>query len=229
MSIHLKQIRDRIRVRARNMDPRKPTLATPEIDQAICDVAIELGSFLPAPQVYSASAITIAAGASTSNLPTTVTQWTGNDGGAEYNGDIRLQLVNTGVFLIQVSRDEMDALSNGAVIYPVSRPTHFALWEEKDQTVQLKFWPGAKAAEPLNLFCSLQYDDLRDFIGTGLDDLDDVEIQFSRVAAQALVLMTLSEFLNRPDLYQRGMAMAMREASRRHNVESHGRTERWVP
>lgn len=245
MSIDLRFIRERVRIRLRETDARKPSFVLPEIDQAICDSYIELQAMLPPPVLTSASALTISAGASTFTLPLTVTQWTGNDGGAEYAGDVRLQLVSNGAWLRFVSNDWMDSLINNSPTIPQGVPDSFSLYERKDQQVDGRVWPAAKSAEVVNMTATMAADDLRDFIGSATDDLDDVEVQFSRTAAQALILFSAAELLERmtPDdlqarrlsgrngeqWMQRALRLAYAEAVRRHQLEDSGVTERWVP
>lgn len=244
MSQALRRVRDLIRIRLRETDARFPSFVVPEVDHAICDAYLFLQARLPAAELHSASAGTISAGTDLFTLPATVTQWTGNDGGAEYAGQVRIRLTSTGQFLIRATQDELQAFRDGNASTVLSVPRYFTLWEEKDQDVQGRCYPGALAAETYDLFVSLDADDLRDFVGTGSDDLDDVEVQFSRLGTQALVRWVAADLLERmtdEDLKLRRLSrsagdswrkeaetLIYHEASRRHHLYSSGRTQQWV-
>jgi len=244
--MNLGYIRDRIRVRLRDQDDKFPTYSGVEVDIAIADAYLALQAQLPAPHLYTASAFTISAGGDTFTLPATVTQWTGNDGGAEYAGDVRIRLQSTGLFLIPMTVGEIDAYRNGtpdASIH-LNRPYSFCLWEEKDQDVQGRCYPGAQAAEACDLFRTLSADDLRDFVGAGTDDMDDVEVQFSRIAGQALVAYVAADLLERmpeSELEKRRMSSAVipswrreagkllwQEGARQKSLLEVGRIQRWI-
>ena len=168
-----------------------------EVDQAICDVYITEQARLPGHSLYTASAFTISAGGDTFTLPASVTQWTGNDGAAEYEGDVRIQLVSDGTFLRRVPRDTIEALKDGQQVPSTSRPSLFALYPGSDQVVNGLCYPGAREAEACNLYRILMADDPRDFVGSGTDDLDDVELQMSRLATTALTLMVSAELVDK--------------------------------
>jgi hypothetical protein len=192
MSIKLSRLRDRVNGRIRNFDFRGneagPAYSDVEVDQELCSEYLAIQSMLPAAKLYTASALTISAGLDTFQLPATVTQWTGNDGGAEYRSGIRIQLVSTGGFLDQVSLNDLNRYRNFQPTTAAGIPYIFALYEESDQDVQGICYPPAKAAEPCNLFRNLEADDLRDFVGSGAQAMDDVRVQMSRVEALGLEL-----------------------------------------
>jgi hypothetical protein len=244
MAVALTRVRERVRERCQDTDNERVTFDPVQYDQAIADAYIELGGWLPAHFTNSESAFTISQGASTFTLPATVSQYTGNDGGAEYTGDIRIRLRRTGRFLTEVTMDEMDAIRDGEVTINQGEPRLFAPYEEKDQGVKAFCYPAAEQAEVCDLFHKLMTDDLRDFVGSGTDDMDDVEILFSRLGTAALVSWVAAEMLDRMTDEQlaerklnRGAAgnwrqsavrMLLQEESRLHDLEGVGRLGRWV-
>lgn len=245
MAIPLRKVRDRVRGRLNDTDARRPTFVVPQLDSAICDAYLALSSMIPAPTIYTASAFTISAGAETFTLPTTATTgWTGGDGEAEYAGMVQIQLVSTGTFLQPISNAQMHALRSGQTSVVTGIPERFALYEASNQQVNGWCYPGAKVAQACNLYRSLLYDDLRDYVGAGTDDLDDVEVQFSRLGVLALVQYAASCLLGQmtdEDAQLRRIDksvaalwrkeawdLAYGEAMRRHNLEDPGiGVERW--
>lgn len=244
MSIALRRVRDRIRIRLRDTDARLPTYSLVEYDQAIAEAYLVLQGRLPAAELYTASAFTITGGGDTFTLPNTVSQYTGNDGGAEYRGNFRIQLNSTKDFLVQVTQEQLDALRDGNSATATSIPQFFALWEENDQDVQGRCYPGTTDAQVCNLFRAMSADDLRDFVGSGTDDMDDVEVLFSRIAATALVNTVAAEMLLKMTKEDRALRKIntdvipkwesyaelalLSEYSRRQDVETTGEVERWV-
>jgi hypothetical protein len=192
MSVKLSRIRDRVNGRIRNFDFRGnesgPAYSDVEVDQELCSEYLAIQSMLPAAKIYTASAFTISAGTDTFQLPATVTQWTGNDGGAEYRGAIRIQLVSNGGFLDQVSLNDINRYRNFQPVIANGIPYIFALYEDTDQDIQGICYPPTRVSEACNLFRDLEADDLRDFVGSGAQAMDDVEVQMSRVEALALEL-----------------------------------------
>jgi len=244
MAIPLRKVRDRVRGRLNDTDARKPTFVVPQLDSAICDAYLALSSMLPAPMLYTASAFTISAGAETFALPTAATTgWTGGDGQAEYAGLVDIQLASTGTYLQHISMQQMHAIRDGSPTVLTAKPERYALYEASDQTVNGYCYPGAKVAEVCNLFRTLAYDDLRDYVGASTDDLDDVEVQFSRLGVAALVQYAASGLLAsmvKEDAELRRLdksvaaswrkeaeELAYREAMRRHNLEDPGQVQRW--
>jgi hypothetical protein len=244
MAIDLAMIRDRVRDELHDTDPNHGYLDQVRYDQRIADAYLELRAFLPDPKVNTETAFTIAAGGDTFTLPATVTQYTGNDGGAEYSGQTEVRLRSNGRFLLRRSQRELDAFRSGKATVHLGIPRLYALWEEKDQGVNGRCYPGAKVAEACDLFHTLAADDLRDYVGTGTNTLDDVEVLMSRYAARGLVLFVASDVLARmpeseavirkldksaaSDWRKRAMQMLMEETARQHNIKSTGRTQRWV-
>jgi len=167
-------VRDRIRVKIRDFDAKNNPLGVVEIDQAIADKYLALQSRLTSPQPLQT--MTISAGASTFSLPTTVTQWTGNDGGAEYAGGVRIKLQSNGQFLRKLVPEEMDAYHDAQITLSQGVPDYFSLSEIKDQSVSGRIYPAALNAQTCDVYASLMADDPRDFIGSGSDDMDDVEL-----------------------------------------------------
>jgi hypothetical protein len=247
MPVPLRVIRDRVRAWIKDVDSRHPVVGTPALDMAIADVYLVLGGMMPAPLSYTASAFTISAGAETFTLPTTATTgWTGGSGRAEYGGEVRIQLVTSGRFLERRTREEIDAWRNGqpSASPVLGEPSQFALWVESDQDVQGIVYPGAQSAQTCNLFRSMSYDDLRDYVGSGSDDLDDVSVQFSRLGSVALGMMAaaivirgmVDEDLKRCRLNPR-LADSLEKMARdslysdlanRADIEGAGRIMRWV-
>jgi len=246
MSIALRRVRDRISMKLRDTDARKGTFDTVYLDNAICEAYLALQGRLPPPDLYTANAFTIGAGGDTFTMPTSVTQWTGNDGGAEYAGDFRIQLASNGQFLQKRTVEELDSMRNRlpTVSPALSIPYLYTLWEESDQDVQGRCYPGAKVAEACNLFRTFKADDLRDFVGAGTDTLDNVEVMFSRLGTVALVYHVCAELVAsmpeddlklrrlNPAVAQLWMQMSedalYNEACARHDIDSVGRVQRWV-
>ena len=204
-----------------------------------------MGGMMPAPLSYTASAFTISAGGETFTLPSAATTgWTGGSGRAEYGGEIRIQLATSGRFLVRRTREEIDSWRNGQTSVLLGEPTSFALWVESDQDVQGVCYPGAKAAETCHLFRSMPYEDLRDYVGAGTDDLDDVSVQFSRLGSVALGLMAASVLIAgmteddlkkcrvNPRLADKLEKMAWTslysDIANRNEIEGAGRIMRWV-
>lgn len=231
MAITLAVARNRVRVKLNEMDQRRASTGVVAIDNAIADAYISLGSRIPAPHASTASAFTIAANAQTFVLPAS---------GAEYAGDVRIQLVSNGMFLVKISRDELESFRNGITSTTgTGKPSHFSLYEESDQELQGECWPRSKDAEACNLFASLTVTDLRDAAA-----MDVASITFSRYGSTALVYYAsalLAAGMNDEDLKLRRLnpnvatlwkadaeRLLYEEEVRRHNAESVGRTQRWV-
>lgn len=244
MSITLTTLRNRIRLRLNDTDARRPTFDVPAYDNAIAYAYILQAGRLPAPMLYTASAFTIAAGASTFALPTTVTQYTGSEGGAEYRQVYSIQLASDGTFLEKVTNEQMDAMRAGSDTVPTSTPSYYSLSESSTPAVTGRCWPGADDAEVCNLWAKMSADDLRDYVGGGTATLDDVEVLFSRLAAaglEAYVAADLLERMTAEDLALRRLSgksgplwrteaerAFYQEAARRHDLNDAGRIQRWV-
>lgn len=244
MATDLRTIRSRIQGRLRITSKRNPAFDTIEIDEEIASKCLELGAWLPAPMLYSASAFTISANSMTFQLPTSVTQYTGNDGRAEYRSEIRLQLVSTGAFLRKLSNEQMDSYVHLSPSGHYSIPDYFSIYEEKNSDVEGRVWPGAKDPQAVNLWATMAHDDVRDFIGSGSDDMDDVQVQFSRVAALALEKYVAADLLLRmtdemlkearlnPQVAEvwrkEAYELAYLDAGRRHDMDELGEHQRWV-
>lgn len=237
MSIPIRKIRDRVRERLRDTDQRQPAFYLPEYDAAVCDAYLALAAKLPAPELYTANAFTIAAGGNTFSLPVSVTQ--------EYAGDVRIQLVSTMGFLRKVSLEQADALRSGVPSTYLTIPYAFCLWEEKDQTVRGRCIPATRDAQACHLYQSLTVTDLRDFVMDGGTDMEDVAVRFSRIGAMALVLYAAADLLGRLTAEEAARlklnqsvvsawrmeaeALLYQEAGRRHDLEDTGEVQRWVP
>ena len=241
MAVTLAAIKGRVQGRLRDNVAKGSTFGTVEYDQAICDAYLYVQSRLPAAAFLNTTGLTIAAGGDTFTLPTTITQY----GTASYAGRVVIQLQNTPrTFLHRCTREELDAMRNGSPSVFLAIPTHFCLWEEKDQTVKGRCFPGAQAAQPCDLFVKLSADDLRDYVGSGSSTLENVSVNLSRVGAQALVYHAAAEMLlamPADEAKRRGinpnvgmawqkqsLVMLYDEARRHHDLEDVGRTQRWV-
>ena len=241
MPVTLAKVRDRVQGHIRDVDNRLSTFQPQELDLAICDSFLALESRLPPSSILLSSGLTIAGGGETFSLPATVSQY----GSAEHAGDVRIQRVANGQFLIRKTTEEIDAMRN---FYRPSTylaiPYYFALWREKDETIQGRVWPGAAVADVCNLFINLMADDLRDYVGAGSGNLDTVSVNLSRLGTVALVYHVAAELLAAmsPEdaalrkiskevapLWMRKSDWALYEESkRRSDIEETGRTQRWV-
>lgn len=229
MSVTLPSVRTRVRIKVRDSDNRNPSFSIIEVDQAIRDAYIALQSQLPPASVYSASAFTIAGGGDTFALPTST-------GTIEYHGKTRIRLRSNGQFLRERTVEEIDAMRNGQTTTGTGVPTDFALWEENDQEVQGRCYPGAKSAEVCDLFYTLVADDF------DLTAIDSSNIRFSRYGIDALVYRASAELvmtLTEEDLKLRKLnanaanfwlkeseRILYREAMRQHRIGAVGRTQR---
>lgn len=239
MAVDFRTIRSRVRGRLKLTDLRNPVFDTVEIDEEIASQCLAIGADLPPLTVYQASGLTISANSNTFRLPTTVTGYTGNDGVAEYRGGVRIQLVSTGRFLVEVSNAQLDSYLNGSGSIPYNRPEQFALYTEKGTgDVEGRTWPGASSAEACNLYLDIAADDVRDYVGSGSDDMDDVQVQFPRTAALALELRVAADLLLRmkeptinPAVAEKWAAesrgLLYKASESLHNLEDPGRIERW--
>lgn len=236
----LATVRSRVQIRINDTDAKRGTLDTVLIDHAIADAALVLGGQIEAPHLYIASAFTITGGGDTFTLPTPA-----NSGYAsltQYAGDVRIRLRARGYFLQKRTVEELDALRDFLVPGPpplLGVPSDFCLWEEMDNDLQGRCWPGAGTSEVCDLFVGLVPDDLRD-----ATDMDAANVRFSRYGVTALVLHTaaiLVAAMSAEDLQKRRLNPAVAplwereaktalytEAMRRNNSESSGRTQRWV-
>jgi hypothetical protein len=226
-------------------DGRKPTPSGVEIDMAIAEGWILLGSQLPTPVLYVASAFTIAAGAELFTLPVTVASSGYGTGTTEYAGEVRIRLTTTGQYLKKITDVELDALRDGNAIVPPALPRFFSLYQDGSQVIRGRCWPGAAVAQACDLWATIAPEDLRDYVGTGgAEGYDTSTVGGSRVAAQALVAQVSGELLSRMSdaaaaergLDKRKAADWQREAydllyaeeARQHALKSTGRIQRWV-
>jgi len=233
----LANIRARVQVRLNDTDSPRGSFDVVQTDHAIADACLALGAAIQAPEVYLASALTIAAG-DTFTLPTAAQ--TGYVSLSQYAGDIRIRLRSVNRFLIKRTVEELDALREGRASTPASGiPTDFALWQEMDDDVQGRCWLPAASAEVCDLFVSLVPDDIRDAA-----DMDAANIRFSRYGATALVYHASALLVAQMDAeslkarklnpnvaqlwLKEAQTLLYREEVRKNNNESVGRTIRWV-
>lgn len=169
-----------------------------QVDMAAASAWIALGSFLPAPVVATASAFIISAGSETFTLPVTVTASGYGTGTTEYAGNVRIQLVSNGLYLVPASHAEMHALRNGVVATSPSMPQVFCLDPDGSQVARGRCWPPPKVAEACNLWAAIKAEDLRDYVGTGgAEAMDTVTILGTREQVQALECRTARTLLTR--------------------------------
>jgi hypothetical protein len=248
VSVSFAKVRGRIRGRIRDADARHEAFPSPEVDIAIAEAFLTLSAQLPPATLYTASAFTIGANSDTFTLPITVTSSGYGTGTTEYAGDVRIQLANTpNLFLRKMTPAELDAFRNGVTLSPgfYTVPEMFSLYEDSSQVIRGRCYPGAKEAQPCNLWATLKAEDLRDYVGTGgAEGLDTATVLFSREASNALVLYVASDLLKRmtaDDVAARKLNPAVaddwraeaevllyQDAANRHAFESSGRTQRWV-
>lgn len=232
MSVTLAVVRDRVRIRTRDVDAKNNSRDVVEYDNAICEAYLALSAWLPAPTSVTESAGTIAANADTFTLPTS--------GDEEYAGELRLRLRSDGSFLTRRTVEEIDRLRSGdTATVGTSRPTDFCVWEESDQDVQCRCWPRSRELETYDLHRTLLASDLRDAAA-----MDAASVAFSRFGVVSLVLHAAAlmvQGMTDDDLalrrLSRGVAkdwvrdastVLYKERERRHNLESVGRTLRLV-
>jgi len=228
-------VRNRVRAQLNELDNRAVSTGLIAIDNAIANTLQVQAARLPAPRLYAASAFNISAGAQTFALPTTI----GSVATVEYAGDVRLQLNSDKTFMLKSTREEIEAFRNGDTSTGGSKPTRFSLHEDSSTVVQGECWPRSKDLEAINLYASLDHNDLRDAA-----DMDAATVQFSRYGAISLVLLTAAALvrgMTDADLVlrrlERGVAttwekmaamLLYQEEARRHAAEDSGRTQRWV-
>lgn len=192
---------------------------------------------LPAPMLYTASAFTIGAAGDTFTLPSTVT----NYGVAEYEGELHIQLVSTGLYLNKRTHDEMDALRSGQTAVFQTVPEHYEVWWDRSSVMQGRCYPGAKVAEACNLFRAMVLDDPRDFTAT---DLDTVTLDLGRYGIQGLeayvsAMMLAAMHPSEADLRKLDKSVASlwfkeaetclyEEGCRLNALDAAGRTQRWA-
>lgn len=230
MSTTVAALADRIANKLRALDPNGP-LDSVYIDGEIRDAYMQLQAKLPAAYSYTAAAGTITAGATTFTLPTTST--------AEYAGDVRVQLVSTGAFLVEVTQDEMQMFRNNVTSTTSGRPQYFAPYEDSSQQVICWVYPSPTSAESYNLFRSLVPSD---FTST---DTGGTTLALGRFAQEALILKACSNIVaamipedvaklkldkNVAELWARqAEEMAYQESARRSDIEAAGHVQRFVP
>ena len=245
MTVTLAKLRGRVRNRLRDADGRMANPSGIEVDMALADAYIALQADLPSPTVYTANAFTISANSDTFTLPVSIASSGYGTGTVEYAGQVEIQLVSIGQFLRKRSLEELNAFKNGQPTTLYSIPHDYALYQDRDNVVRGRTYPGAKANELCNLFSSITADDLRDYVGAGSSGMDDVSVNLGRYGAAALVGYTaglLAQRMTGEVLQERGinpaaidawmkeaMELLYHEGATRNALESSGRTQRWVP
>lgn len=227
-------LRNRIRVRLRETDSRRPSTSLVEIDEAICDAFLAISQRIPA-SAHVASAFTIAAGGDTFTLPVA--------SAAQYREPLVIRLRSTGEVLEKKTREEVDAFRQAQPTVVLGIPRIYCLWEEADRDVQGRCYPGAKVAEICDLMKGALAEDLR------VTDLDTVTINLSRDGERALVAQVAAELLaklDEPRLQLRGFdsrsardsvsawrreaeEAIYREEARVNDLEGATHVQRWAP
>ena len=244
MPVTLARIRGRVRSKIRDLDEEHGSFTSVEIDMAIADAYIAAQAQLPAPEVYTASGLTLTGGTPFFTLSTTVGQYTGGSGGAEYRGNIRIQLAATGIFLNPVDESVIDGFINSQAIPIATLPFCFSLKEDKSQVIQGRCYPQPISSLVCNLWVSMAADDLRDYVGSGTGDMDSVSVLMSRMAAQALVFSVSAELLAQmtpedlalrkinpnviPLWIKRADELMLQDAGRQHDLQAVDTTPRWT-
>lgn len=222
-------IRSRVQSLIRQRDAKATSVSVIDVDEAICHEFIALRAQVPAARLYTASALTLSNTDGTFSLPAA---------GAQYAGELRIQLASNGQFLQECTVEELDAYRRGQVAVTQGVPYHYCVWREKDQTVQGRCWPPPTGALACHLFRSLDAEDLRD------TDLDSVSTNLSRKGETALVhrcAAMLVESMLPEDLKLRRLNPAVvatwrktaavllyKEACETWDLEGVGRIQRWV-
>jgi hypothetical protein len=231
MATALSSLRARLQIKLRESDARKNAVNLIELDQALIDHYFLLAARLPGSRIYEASSFTISAGGDTFALPTTSSR--------QYGGDVRVRLRSNGQFLDKLTVEELDAFRNGDDTPVPSIPRYFCLWEESDQEVQGRVYPGAEAAEVCDLFAELLPADPR-----AAANLEAVSLELSRFGETALLFATAADLvaaMSPEDLAERRLSKDVvpswtrtsevalyQEAARHHALADVGRTQRWV-
>jgi hypothetical protein len=229
----LADVRSRVRVGLqdlRNLDAPRNTI---EVDNAICEAYMVLAADLPPPHLLSTGGVTLSANSSTFTLPIASNQI--------YGGDVRIRRQSDGIFLYRLTVEEIDARRSGHIqTTGMGKPDYFALWEDSSQVVQGRCWPIPSANEVCDLFANLVPDDLRNAATLETAGI----VQFSRWGLEALVLRARANLLTAmtaedaearhldksvaPLWLADSQRLLMREAARRHDLESVGRIMRNV-
>jgi hypothetical protein len=245
MAVSLAKIRGRVRNRLRDDDDRAPVFDHIDVDMAIADEWLGLSTSLPAPMLFLANGLILAAGSETFTLPVTVTNIGYGTGTAEFAGSVVIQRVSDGIYLTKRTNGQIDALRNAFVVPATSRPFLFALYEDRGEILQGRVWPVPKVSETCNLWITVTANDLRDYVGAnGTEAMDTATIEFGRIGALALVARTAAALLARmpADAAKiRGLTpttlalwtkeardLAYAEEARLHSLKSTGRLQRWA-
>ncbi len=245
MGVSISIVRARVRERLNDMNDGPGAIGALTVDSAIAESFVALSAWLPAPLLYIANALTIAAGSETFSLPVTVAGTGYTAGNTEYRGEVKLQRTSDNLYMVKITNEQMDAKRSGYTVTPLARPEVFALYEDASQVVQGRCWPAPKVAEACNMWATLNPEDLINYVGASNDKgLDDVTVPLSRAAEVALVAYTAGELLSRmPDDVADGRGLNKSKASdwnreafdllyqdeaRRHSIRQTGRYQRWT-
>lgn len=229
----LAYVRMLVDIRLRQQDTKNRSYSTVEVDQAVRQKYVSKLASLPPAHVAESAAFTIAAGGDTFTVTLS---------GTTYSDalDVRLQLASTGQFLRPRTVEELDAMRGGHPTVFLNVPTDYALWQTHVGTVLGRCYPGALVAQSVNMFRSRSHT-----VPTSATDLDSAAVYFNEAATTALAAAVAADLLlAMPDkeLERRRLARDIasawkreadtvfyQEEARRNDLESIGRTQRWVP
>ncbi|MGQ0721022.1 MAG: hypothetical protein ACT4PE_05540 [Candidatus Eiseniibacteriota bacterium] len=173
------KVRDRVRSMLRDFDLRRPLVDLARLDNAIAESHMLVAAMMKKGEAIADSAFTIAPGANTFSLPTTLN---GRSSSALYDGELRLRRSRDGWFMRRRTLDQVDAMRAGLADGRRGPPTDYALWEESDGTVRGLCYPRADRAERIDLFYRSVPDDMRDAV-----DIDVSSTQMGRELRAGLV------------------------------------------
>jgi hypothetical protein len=219
-------------MRLRQQDSKNRSYSVPEVDFAIREKFATVNAVLPAPHVAETAAFTISAGGDTFTPTLSGTTYSDAD-------DVRLRLQSTGQFLHRVTVEELDAHRNGNPTVLLGVPMLFSLWHNHQGALLGRCYPGALAAQVVDMFRSRSHAAI-----SSATDLDAAAVYFNEAACVALSAAVSADLLLAlPDdeLKKRRLNRAIaaewakeaakvfyEEAARREDIDSIGKTMRWV-
>lgn len=227
----MQTVRDRVIENLRDFDRAKPAYSVPEYDRAIIGAYQLLASRMPWPHAHTDSGLTLGPNSDSFTLTTNL------------GSDVRIRLRRTGEFLTKLTVEELDAFREGqpsATLAP-SVPQFYALWIDRGSAgtdLKGRCWPPALASEACDIFTSRIPAEL---VGPALDAQN---VLFDISALEALILETSASLLGRmtpdqaaklmvnPQIASKWMRdseiLLYRAAATHEDIESVGRTMRWV-
>lgn len=191
----------------------------------------EVASELPLGEAWSLSDFTVSAGSASGTLSTASS--------AQYQNILELRRNSDGYLLQKLTREELDhQFWHAQVAATAGRadPICYAMYEDSDQTVTVKFQAPAKANTAIDVLRSIVPIDLTT-AGTETVSLARWAMHATAHLAAAMALEKMSDFEVRELRLNRGAAQAMRtsamrgirnEEARRNQLDAVGRQMRWV-